>query len=437
MIVSASVVVATALLACYFSAVHAVLKTFSRKRLGDLLTERGREDELPRVTNHLPGLVLMTGVVRSALNVLGVLAVLWMAVKWSGRSGALAGDWRLWAVTFAVALTLQGVFSVAIAVSWARYQGERLLLWSGPLLHAMRIVFWPVTQPLHVLDPLIRRLSGVDLRDDEEDLSDQIIAAVEDHDAGGEVADDQKQMIEAVFDLRETDAAAVMTPRTDVQGIEVTASLTQVKALLLEEGHSRVPVYRENLDDIAGILYAKDLLPLLDSGNLDSGNDVDHAQTFDLAGRLREPMLIPESKNVLELLREFRSTQVHLAIVVDEYGGTAGLVTIEDILEEIVGEIHDEYEEDAEAPGVESLDADRFRVDARLPINDLNDRLDLNIPEDEEYDTVGGFVLEALGHIPDANETFEIHQVKVTVEKAEKTHVVAVVMEKINVEAAG
>lgn len=419
------VAAAAALTACYFSAAHAVLKTFSRKRLGDLLAELGRADELPRVVDHLPGLILMTGVVRAAMNVTLVLALLWAAQAW----GVTAG-WPQWALVFGVSLAVQGVFSVAIPVSWARYHGERLLIGSMPLLHAMRIALLPLTRPLSVLDPLVRRLSGVDLRDDEEDLSDQIIAAVEDHESGAEVADDQKQMIEAVFDLRETDAGAVMTPRTDVEGVELTASLSEVRTTLIDEGHSRVPVYRENLDDIAGILYAKDLLPLLAEGD---GRPAHGA--FDLQSLLREPMLIPESKNVLELLREFRATQVHLAIVVDEYGGTAGLVTIEDILEEIVGEIHDEYEEDAEAPGVETLDDGRARVDARLPIDDLNDKLELDLPEDEEYDTVGGFVLETLGHIPEPGETFEAHGVKVTVEAAEKTHVVAVVVEPVGREA--
>lgn len=419
------VAAAAALAACYFSAAHAVLKTFSRKRLSDLLSELGRADELPRVVDHLPGLILMTGVVRAALNVTLVLAVFWAAQAWG-----VDGGWPQWVAVFVVSLGVQGVFSVAIPVSWARYHGERLLLGSMPLLHAMRIALLPLTRPLHVLDPLVRRLSGVDLRDDDEDLSDQIIAAVEDHESGAEVADDQKQMIEAIFDLRETDAGAVMTPRTDVEGVELTASLDEVRATLIEEGHSRVPVYRENLDDIAGILYAKDLLPLLEEAGTPSSNGA-----FDLQSLLREPMLIPESKNVLDLLREFRATQVHLAIVVDEYGGTAGLVTIEDILEEIVGEIHDEYEEDSEAPGVEPLDDGRARVDARLPIDDLNDRLALDVPEDEEYDTVGGFVLETLGHIPDVGESFESHGVRVTVEQAEKTHVVAVVVERISTEA--
>ncbi len=419
-----------ALTACYFSAAHAVLKTFSRKRLGDLLAELGRAEELPRVIDHLPGLILMTGVARAALNVTLVLAVLWAAQE----GGVLGGTGRQglqWAAVFAVSLTVQGVFSVAIPVSWARYHGERLIIGSMPVLHAVRLALLPLTRPLQVFDPLVRRLSGVDLREDEEDLSDQIIAAVEDHESGAEVDDDQKQMIEAIFDLQETDAGAVMTPRTDVQGVELTASLDQVRATLIDEGHSRVPVYRENLDDIAGILYAKDLLPLLNGGDGAAGRG-----SFDLQSLLREPMLIPESKDVLELLREFRATQVHLAIVVDEYGGTAGLVTIEDILEEIVGEIHDEYEEDADTPGVEPLGDGRTRVDARLPIDDLNDQLELDLPEDEEYDTVGGFVLETLGHIPEVGETFEAHGLKVTVEAAEKTHVVAVVVQRVE-RAAG
>ena len=184
MTIALSVAAAAALLACYFSAAHAVLKTFSRKRLSDLLSDLGRADELPRVVDHLPALILMTGVVRSALNVIVVLAVFWAVLAWGGP-GWTAG-WVHWVGVFVVSLAVQGVFTVAIPVSWARYHGERLLLGSMPLLHAMRIALVPLTRPLHVLDPLVRRLSGVDLRDDDEDLSDGVERVVANAAAGAE-----------------------------------------------------------------------------------------------------------------------------------------------------------------------------------------------------------------------------------------------------------
>jgi CBS domain containing-hemolysin-like protein len=169
----------------------------------------------------------------------------------------------------------------------------------------------------------------------------------------------------------------------------------------------------------------KDLIPYVGQ---DSG------QPFDLRSILREPYMVPESKPVHELLTEFKVSKVHMAIVLDEYGGTAGLVTIEDILEEIVGEIQDEYEPvDETPPGIERLDEQTVLVDARLRVDDLMDELDLELPEDRDYDTVGGFVLATLGHLPQAGEQFDFDGVRVTVTEAERTRVNRVRVERIGV----
>lgn len=418
MIIAIAIAVLACGMVCFFSAVHSVLKTFSRKRLSDLLEESGRLERADFVNDRLSELLLLTGLLRSCMGLIVTLATVF-AVEAQMRPGSV---WPF-VIAFVIAAVLMSVFSVAIPVSWAQYRSERLLAWSIPFLQILLAVMLPVIKPLSVFDPVIRRISGVDLHDDEDDLSDQVLAAVEDHDEGDSVADEQKQMIEAVFDLDDTDAGQIMTPRTDVQGIELPATLEQVKTAVIEFGHSRLPVFRENLDDIAGILYAKDLLPLL--------NDQANGDSFDLEAHLREPMVIPESKDVLDLLKEFRATKVHLAVVVDEYGGTAGLITIEDILEEIVGEIQDEYEDEDDAPEVTEINDTTVKVDARLPIDDLNDQLGVELPEDEDYDTVGGFVFAELGHIPDVGETFEAHGVKVTVEEAERTRVTTVTVEKL------
>jgi len=420
------IIVVSSFLACYFSATHSVLKTFSRKRLTDLLEARGQHGQAEYVNEHLPQLQLTTGLLRACCGLVLVLSTLFVVETYLGQSTTIS-PWPF-VIAFGIASILLSVFSVAIPVSWAQYRAERLLAWSVPLLRALVIVTLPVTKPLSLFDPVVRRISGVDLHDDDDDLSDQVLAAVEDHEEGDTVADDQKQMIEAVFDLRDTDAGEIMTPRTDIQGIELPATLEQVKTAVLEYGHSRVPVFRENLDDIVGILYAKDLIELLHT----PGTETDQAAAFDLESILRDSFLVPESKRVLELLHEFRATKVHMAVVLDEYGGTAGLITIEDILEEIVGEIQDEYEPEDEAPEVIAIDETSAKVDARMHLDDLNDQLDLDLPEDEDYDTVGGFVFAELGHIPEAGETFEAHGIKVTVDKAERTKVIAVTVERLD-----
>ena len=434
MIVSFATVAAACILVCFFAATHSVLKTYSRKRLGDLLEEQGREARLQSVIDHEAGLLMVTGLLRAALGLVVVLAVL-AALQNQPTDSVIPSRWTP-LVAFLIAIGLLAVFAVAIPVSWARYREERLLAWSIPILLGLGVLLLPVIKLMSLFDPIVRRISGVDLHDDTDDMADQIIAAVEDHEEGDTVAEDQKQMIEAVFDLADTDAGEIMTPRTDVQGIEVSSTFHQVMNAVLEFGHSRVPVYRDNLDEIVGILYAKDLIQLL-QGDTDLPPSQRLAdQRFDLPSLLREPFLVPESKKVLELLQEFRATKVHMAIVLDEYGGTAGLITIEDILEEIVGEIQDEYEPGDDEPTIElAEEKGKARVDARVSVHDLNDELDLDLPEDEDYDTVGGFVFATLGHIPETGESFESHGVKVTVADAERTKVIAVTVEKL--EAVG
>ncbi|MBB6430912.1 hemolysin family protein [Algisphaera agarilytica] len=426
MIIPIVIVAVACILICYFSATHSVLKTFSRKRLTDLLTEQGRERQAQFVSDNLSELQLMTGLLRACCGLTMVLGILYAVETHLGQSTTISPWPFVWA--FLIATVCLGIFSVAIPVSWAQYRSERLLAWSVPLLRVLMVLTLPVTKPLTLFDPVVRRISGVDLHDDDDDLSDQVMAAVEDHEEGDTVAEEQKQMIEAVFDLDDTDAGEIMTPRTEVQGIELPATLAEVKSAVLEYGHSRVPVYRESLDDVVGILYAKDLIELL---HIREDSDPAVADSFDLESLLREPMLIPESKDVLDLLREFRATKVHMAIVLDEYGGTAGLITIEDILEEIVGEIQDEYEPEDEPPEVIEVNDKVARVEARTHIDDLNDQLGLDLPEDEDYDTVGGFVFATLGHIPEVGETFEANGVKVTVDEAERTKVIAVTVEKL------
>ncbi|SNT40203.1 Hemolysin, contains CBS domains [Asanoa hainanensis] len=204
----------------------------------------------------------------------------------------------------------------------------------------------------------------------------------------GVVESGERQMIHSVFALGDTIAREVMVPRTDMVWIEGTKTLGQALALFLRSGFSRIPVIGENVDDVLGILYLKDTIRRLD------GED---EQEVPVADVMRDATFVPESKPVDDLLSEMQAARTHLVVVVDEYGGTAGLVTIEDILEEIVGEITDEY--DNERPPIEHLDDGAVRVAARVPVEDLSELFDVDLPTDE-VETVGGLLAQALGRVP-------------------------------------
>ena len=412
MSIAIGIVILGCLFGCYFSACNVVLKSLSRKRLADRLGQSYSTTRLAQFFDRLPHMILLTGTIRMAMSLVVLLATLYHL------EGRLDGFSRLQIdlIAFVVAGCLVSIFCVAIPVSWGRYHRESLIAISLPLLSLLLLLLKPLVSVLHLFDPVIRRISGADLGDQQDsELTDHVLSIVEEHEDGQDVDDAQKEMLEAVFDLSNASAEQIMTPRTDVFGIEVGSSLNEVKDAIIEHGHSRIPVYDQSIDNIVGILYAKDLIRFLGDG-----------EEFTLRSVLREAMMVPESKNAGELLAEFKARKVHLAIVLDEYGGTAGLVTIEDILEELVGEIQDEYEQADEEPQIHRVDAQTVWIDARMEIDDLNDELDLELPEDDDYETVGGFVFATLGHIPKAGESFEYEGMGFTVTDAERTRVVRV-----------
>jgi putative hemolysin len=213
----------------------------------------------------------------------------------------------------------------------------------------------------------------------------------------GEFEEEEKEMIHGVIELAEKRVHEVMVPRIGIRAVNVDDSMDDILDMLVRAGHSRLPVFEENLDNIIGILYAKDLLPYLKGDARGNGK-------IDIRRLVRPPVYVPESKAVDELLHEMQAGKRHIAIVVDEYGGTAGLITMEDVVEEIVGEIQDEY--DREESLVERVESDSevvFRVDGTVSMDDLRDLFDLSDaeePDEDAYDTVGGFIVHRVGRIP-------------------------------------
>jgi len=269
--------------------------------------------------------------------------------------------------------------------------------------------------PIRVVGEIVRRLSGANLSTEGSNgVEEKLLLSIEHSQLEGAIPAEAAEMLENVVDFGTTDVGEIMTPRTDIDGIELTHDLSEIRTLVLASGRSRIPVYEENLDQIIGILYAKDLIEYL-------GAD---ANGFELNKILRKPIVVPETKSVLELLADFQTSEVHMAVVIDEYGGTAGLVTIEDVLEEIVGEIRDEHDDTKPIePVLDKIDASHIEVDGRFPLDDLNDELSVQLPEDEEYDTIAGFVLANLGHVPRVGETLETHGMSITTLEATETQI--------------
>ena len=218
----------------------------------------------------------------------------------------------------------------------------------------------------------------------------------------------QQEMINSVFELGDTLARELMVPRTEMVWIERDKTLRQALSLALRSGYSRIPVAGENLDDIIGIAYIKDLAK--------RSHDHREAESVERVEQLVRPaVFIPEIKNAAELLREMQRDQIHMAIVIDEYGGTAGIITIEDIIEEIVGEIADEFDDQVE--NFVWLSDDKARAKASLHIEDLADELKLEIEKDEDVDTIGGLMAQELGRVPIAGSTISLKGWKVTSER--------------------
>jgi len=235
-------------------------------------------------------------------------------------------------------------------------------------------------------------------------------------DEGGLEAEELK-MIDHIYEFSETLTREVMVPRVDMVCADISEGLGEVVRLIEEHGHSRIPVYRESVDNIEGIVYAKDLLISMQSGE-------DEISVLSLS---RKPYFIPETKKIDELLRDLRRSKVHMAIVVDEYGGTAGLVTLEDLLEEIVGEIQDEYDE--EEPEYEQIGTHQFKIDAKMNLDDLNELIDADIPT-ESVDTIGGFIYDLLGRIPETGEVVQWKEFDFIVEQIDGQRIARLMVQR-------
>jgi len=392
LVVAVLFVVLAGLLAC----VEAALAQVSRVRVEELVREgRAGAGRLQTVLADPPRSLNLLLLLRllAELSAAGILTSYFVDRVSGSKAVALA---------VAVMVVVSYVFIGVAPRTIGRQQAERVALVGAPLTQALTRVFGPVPRLLILLGNALT--PGKGFREgpfaSEAELRDLVDLAQE----RGVVEEAERDMIENVFELGDTLVREVMVPRTDMVYIEHDKTVRQGLNLALRSGFSRVPVVGDGADDVRGVAYLKDLVRTERAEGGD-GNLV--------ADVMRSPSFVPESKPVDDLLREMQASLGHLAIVIDEYGGTAGLVTMEDVLEEIVGEIVDEY--DNERPPVEQLDPDTYRVTSRLGIEDLEELFDVELPH-EDVETVGGLLASALGRVPIPGATTTVQGITLVAE---------------------
>lgn len=299
-----------------------------------------------------------------------------------------------------------------------------LLRASIPLFSLLcRSIFFPFTWTLERVAKTTEDWQKNDAESGKASVEDEILSYVESYndDSESDLEEGEKQMIRGILEIGDMSVREIMTPRVDLFALSASASIAEAKKLFIESGHSRIPVYGRGIDEIRGILYAKDF--------------IDEAA---IAGKtLNElahpPIFIPETKEVAELLEEIKRSRNHFAVIIDEYGGTSGVVTFEDIIEEIVGEVHDEYDTEQDFKSKPQLMPDgSIIMEARTPVSDVNDLAETDIPETEDADTIGGYICSELGRIPETGTVFSIpDHFRATVLKADKRKIQTIRLEMI------
>ena len=308
------------------------------------------------------------------------------------------------------------IFGEIIPKTAAIRNAEKIvLLFAWPML-IVSIILTPIASILTIISkPFIFLFGGKILENGpfltEEDLKYLIKHSERD----GILEKKEREMISSIFDFADTTVKEVMTPRLDIKAIEESSSMEELLQFIKETGHSRIPVYEKNLDNIIGAIYAKDLLNCSRSENIKN--------------YMRSIIFIPEGKKVDELLRQMQSTRTHIAIVVDEYGVTAGIISLEDIVEEIVGEIHDEFESKTEKQ-IEKISENVFTIDGKMLIEDINRELEISLPTNDDYDTLAGFIVHTLVKMPSVGDIVKHGNVEIRVDRVLKRRITRVKLQR-------
>ena len=386
----------------------AVIRT-NRIRVYHLVEEKARgAPSLQRIVDNPPPYLNVVLLLTLLFTIGGTTTATDFAVRHFHGAGEV--------IATVVMTLLLFVFAEVTPKTFAIQRTDRVALRVAPFLVALTRVFGPLAKGLLKFANVIMPGRGLPQGPY---VTEQEIKTMADVASDEEqIEEEEKELIHSIFEFGDTIVREVMVPRPDIVGIEVNKRLRDVQDLIVKRGYSRIPVFREDIDDIVGIAYAKDVLRALHQGRED----------MPLRDICRDARFVPEVKKCAELLREMQQEKFHIAMVSDEHGSVAGLVTLEDLIEELVGEITDEYDRDE--PQVVAVDDGRYRVSGRMPIDELNDVLDVELPH-EEWDTVAGLMMSLLGAIPRQGEEVRFNNLSFTAERVQGRRIAQVLIERL------
>jgi CBS domain containing-hemolysin-like protein len=414
------------LASCLAAVAARSLHEFSRHDLEEIALSRQKPERFADILRHHERVALGVEMIVALLLAVTVCAgTLW---AWQASAGF---DWSRWLVFIVTSLVLgQLVAVVTVWLPWslARMAAARFLFWSWPLWNLVGRLALPLVWSARVVDNLLHRLAGRKPQEaDEDSIEEEIRTIVSEGLREGLLEEEAREMIEGVIELGDVAVSHIMTPRTEMHMIQLNTPWEEVVESVIDSGHTRVPVYDKSRDDVVGMLYSKDLLPALANDSAETRRP--------LSALLRTPQFVPETKPVDDLLKLFQKSRTHIAVVLDEFGGVSGLVTIEDVLEEIVGEIDDEYDQQAEVE-IKKIDDDVCESLGRAHVDEINSLMAFELPEEEEFDTIGGFVFAEFGRVPSVGESITWRDaVRVTVLEASRRRVNRVRLERVRKES--
>ncbi len=399
-----------------FSAIMTlVLNEIAWHELEEYCKQKRRPELFGRIFDLRDQLALGSGIFQMiATAVSAVSMTLWLL---ESRVVSELGGWEIGSIAGLAA------FMLVFTGSWLPWAVARIA--SVPFLFStwrwwwvVSFLAWPLMVGGRVVSAMIARASGKEdeEEDEEEAFEDEILSMVSEGEQDGFLESEARDMIEGVMELDDNDVVTVMTPRSRVDAMDATTSWEEMMTRVVESGRTRIPIYRDSIDDVVGILYAKDLL----RESLRS-----ESKRRPLHKLLREPMFVPETTLLDEMLSKFLHVRTHLAIVQDEYGGLAGVVTIEDILEEIVGEIVDETDKD-QSDDITILNPNQADVLGTVHVDRLNEKMGVELPEDDQFDTVSGLIMHQLNEIPRPGHELTIGRVQFNIQEANRRQIKSV-----------
>ena len=405
------------MLSAFFSLSETAITAIGKFRTKQLLQKKARGAKFLSKLKDNPSKLLGTVLVANNIVNIGASALVTSIVIRYLESIGFGGEAVSVGIATGVMTFLILIFGEISPKTIAIKKAEKLALFAAPYIDVLGTIIRPLTQLFTFLSYPIIKLFGGEIPEKGPFLSrEEIKLILSLSEREGAIEEEERAMISSIFEFTTTAARQVMTPRPDMQCLEVNDSIDKAIKLIIEGGHSRIPVYEGNIDNIVGVVYAKELLNVTQKP--DGGKLKDY---------MRPVLFVPETKKIDELLHQMQAARTHLAIIVDEYGVTAGLVTLEDIIEEIVGEIYDEFEKEEKI--FEKIADNTWIVDARQSIGSVNKHLGINLPEGE-YDTISGFIIGLLGKVPAVGNSVTYDNIIISVERILRRRITRVRIEK-------